>query len=31
MKKHPEKTIVDVMQMTMDSQTFLRESGYKPM
>ena len=31
MKKHPEKTFVDVMQMTMDSQTFLRESGYKPM
>ena len=31
MKKHPEKTFVEVMQMTMDSQTFLRESGYKPM
>lgn len=31
MKKHPEKTFVDVMQLTMDSQTFLRESGYKPM
>ncbi|MGI9190872.1 MAG: hypothetical protein ACR2IL_02040, partial [Chitinophagaceae bacterium] len=31
MKKHPEKTFVDIMAMKMDSQAFLRESGYKPM
>lgn len=30
MEKHPEASMTDILKATMDSQTFLRESGYRP-